>query len=157
MQRNFGTRDRILRFTLGIFLLVFAWLETSWLALAFAIFTFYEVLTSWCIFYQFIGKNSCPINQGTSNRYNLATLALDSRSLALAGGALWGFSLFVMTIIALYTGYSLHWLTLVASIYPGYTISWEGSMIGLVYGFIHAAIGLFLLGWLYNKLLANQQ
>ena len=62
MKKNIGSGDRILRFIFGIFLLLFAWWQTSWITLAFAAFIFYEVLTSWCIFYQFIGKNSCQTN-----------------------------------------------------------------------------------------------
>ncbi len=47
----------------GVFLLGFAWWQSSWIALAFALFTFYEALMGWCIVYQLLGKNSCPIDQ----------------------------------------------------------------------------------------------
>lgn len=147
-MKNIGTSDRILRLIFGILLLAFAWWQTTWLAFAFALFTFYEALTSWCVFFHLIGKNTCPVNLRTPLDHN----NLDSRRLALAGGIVWGLSMFVLTILSLYTNYAAPWLQLVGSIYPGYTISWEGSIIGLVYGFIDAAVGLFLLAWLYNKL-----
>lgn len=72
--------------------------------------------------------------------------------LGLAGGILWGLSMFVCTILAIYTGYAVQFLDLMSSIYPGYTISWWGSLAGLIYGFLDVFIGLFLLGWLYNLL-----
>lgn len=65
MKKNIGTNDRILRLLIGLLLLAFAWWQSSWIALAFAIFTFYEALSSWCVFYQLIGKNSCPIDSNT--------------------------------------------------------------------------------------------
>lgn len=63
MKKNIGTKDRIFRLILGCLLLAFAWWQSSWIALVFALFTFYEVLAGWCIFYQLIGKNSCPIDR----------------------------------------------------------------------------------------------
>ena len=148
-MKNIGTKDRVLRVLLGIFLLGFTLWQTSWLAFAFALFTFYEVLTSWCIFYSLIGKNTCPVIQKYDSTQNLH---LDTRRFSIAGGLIWGISIFVLTILSIYTNYAAEWLTLIGTVYPGYTISWEGSIIGLVYGFIDAAIGLFLFAWLYNKL-----
>ena len=77
---------------------------------------------------------------------------LNPQKLGLAAGIMWGFSMFVLTIIAIYTGYSSQFLNLMASIYLGYSISWGGSFVGLVYGFIDGFVGLFIFGWLYNKL-----
>lgn len=63
MQKNIGKSDRILRFVIGLVLLVAAWWASSWILLAIALFTFYEAAASWCVFYQLIGRNSCPINR----------------------------------------------------------------------------------------------
>jgi len=63
VKKNIGINDRILRLTFGLILLAFAWWQSSWIALAFAIFSFYEALASWCAFYQLIGKNSCTIDR----------------------------------------------------------------------------------------------
>jgi hypothetical protein len=63
MKKNIGIQDRIIRFVIGLLLLAIAWWQMSWIALALALFTFYEALASWCIFYQLIGKSSCPINK----------------------------------------------------------------------------------------------
>lgn len=72
--------------------------------------------------------------------------------LGTAGGILWSLCMFVSTILAIYTGFSSEFLDLMTHIYLGYSISWAGAFIGLIYGFIDGFLGLFLLGWLYNKL-----
>lgn len=77
---------------------------------------------------------------------------INSTKLGLAGGILWGLSMALCTILAIYTGYSSEFLNLLASIYLGYSISWAGVLIGLIYGFIDGFVGLFLLAWLYNNL-----
>lgn len=59
-SKNIDTQGRILRAALGVGLLLYAFFAHSWLALGFALFTFYEALASWCIVYQLLGKNSCP-------------------------------------------------------------------------------------------------
>lgn len=61
MKKNIGTKDRLIRLTLAILLLAFAWWQSSWIALAASLFTFYEALASWCVLYQFLGKNTCDI------------------------------------------------------------------------------------------------
>lgn len=63
MKKNIGTTDRIIRLSIGIIFLIIAWWESSWIALGIAIFTLYEAFASWCLFYQIIGKNSCPIDR----------------------------------------------------------------------------------------------
>ncbi len=66
MKKNIGTFDRVVRLIIGVILLVIAlfavtalWLKV--LVIILAIFTFYEALSSWCLFYQLIGKNTCPV------------------------------------------------------------------------------------------------
>ncbi|MBA3816673.1 MAG: DUF2892 domain-containing protein [Parachlamydiaceae bacterium] len=62
MKQNIGTTDRMIRLSLGIIFLILAWWQSSWIALAIALFTFYEALAGWCVMYQLLGKSSCPIN-----------------------------------------------------------------------------------------------
>jgi len=61
MNRNIGKTDRLMRLILAILLLAYGYLQGSWIALGFSLFTFYEVWAGWCAFYQLIGKNSCPL------------------------------------------------------------------------------------------------
>ena len=62
-MKNIGKKDRLIRFALAILLLAVAYWKSSWLALAGAGFVFFEVAMSWCVLYQILGKNSCPIKK----------------------------------------------------------------------------------------------
>ncbi|MCE5316785.1 MAG: DUF2892 domain-containing protein [Parachlamydia sp.] len=62
-EKNIGNADRLFRLVLAIILLALAGYYYSWILLAISLFTFYEALASWCIFYQLIGKNTCPISR----------------------------------------------------------------------------------------------
>jgi hypothetical protein len=61
VKKNIGTSDRILRFAIAVALFAYAWWQSSWIALGLGLFTLYESLAGWCILYQMIGKNSCPV------------------------------------------------------------------------------------------------
>ncbi len=60
MKKNIDTTGRIIRGTIGISLLGIAYWKMSWIVLLAGAFTLFEALMSWCIFYQMIGKSSCP-------------------------------------------------------------------------------------------------
>lgn len=70
--------------------------------------------------------------------------------LGLAGGILWGLSMFITTLVSVGSGYGAAFLNMMASIYPGFAISVPGAFLGLLYGFVDAFIFLLLLGWIYN-------
>lgn len=80
-------------------------------------------------------------------------MEINAKSLALSGGVIWGMALFLITLLSLATGYASMFLGLIADIYPGYSISILGSFIGLIYGFVDAYLGFYILAWLYNKYL----
>jgi len=66
MKKNIGTFDRIVRLAIGVILLAvaFAVVTALWLKIALiilALFSFYQALTSWCVLYQLMGKNTCPV------------------------------------------------------------------------------------------------
>lgn len=63
MKKNIGTLDRLLRLAMAILILLYSWWQSSWIALGISIFVFYEALAGWCILYQILGKNSCPIDK----------------------------------------------------------------------------------------------
>ena len=79
-------------------------------------------------------------------------MKINEKNLAIAGGLSWGLWLFVLTILSTATGYASAFLQPIISVYPGYTITYVGSIIGLIWGFIDAGIGLYVLAWIYNKL-----
>jgi hypothetical protein len=63
MKKNIGMGDRLLRLVIAILLLVYAYWTMSWIAFALALFVLFEFLMSWCIIYQILGKNSCPVKR----------------------------------------------------------------------------------------------
>lgn len=62
VPKNLGMPDRLLRFTLGLVLLLFAIL-TTWnpILLFLSGFAFFESAFSWCILYAAIGRTTYPI------------------------------------------------------------------------------------------------
>lgn len=84
-------------------------------------------------------------------------MKLSVKGLGLAGGILWGVSLFLWTLIA---SSVLAWgkpvLDLLVSVYPYYTVSVTGAFVGLVMGFIDGFVGCALFAWLYNLCTAKK-
>ena len=70
MQKNIGPKDRFFRFIIAIFLFALAIWWESWIIAIFAFFVLYESLASWCLLYQLLGKNSCPIKKNDKNKFN---------------------------------------------------------------------------------------
>jgi len=62
LHKNIGKKDRIVRLTLAIVLLLWA-MSSSWNPLIIFIsgFTLFEAMFSWCGFYAAIGKTTCPL------------------------------------------------------------------------------------------------
>lgn len=63
LKKNIDTQGRLLRLAIALILLVLALWQKSWILLGFSLFTFIEAIFSWCLFYQIMGKNSCPIDK----------------------------------------------------------------------------------------------
>lgn len=79
-------------------------------------------------------------------------MKLNVKAFALAGGILWGASMFILTWLEI-AGYgNITAASVVKSYYIGYSVSPVGSIIGAVYGFCDAGIGCALFGLIYNKL-----
>lgn len=77
---------------------------------------------------------------------------LDPKRFGLACGILWAITVFLLTVLSVYTGYGDSFLGVVASIYPGFHVTLGGSIIGLIYGFFCGFIGGYIFIWFYNKL-----
>lgn len=60
--RNIGIADRLVRFAIGVGLLIWA-ITTNWspVLLFFSGFAFFEAIFSWCGFYAALGKSTCPV------------------------------------------------------------------------------------------------
>lgn len=61
MKKNIGTQDRLIRAGMGLLFLALAAWFSSWILLGLALFSFFEAFASWCLYYQLIGKNTCPL------------------------------------------------------------------------------------------------
>jgi len=63
-NKNLGIADRIMRACIGVICIVAALYipEKQFGLLLIAGFTFFESIFSWCVLYNAVGKNTCPIN-----------------------------------------------------------------------------------------------
>ena len=72
---------------------------------------------------------------------------LNAKNLGIAGGILWGLTIFVLTLLSVFTGYASQYLNVIRDIYFWYDITIAGSFIGLLHGFICGFIALYLIAW----------
>lgn len=78
-------------------------------------------------------------------------MKLSAKGLGLSMGVLWGVTLFVSTLVAVYSGYLSDQLsTMIVGVYPWYELSLAGAFIGLGEGFVDGFVGGVILAWLYN-------
>jgi len=76
---------------------------------------------------------------------------MNLKASALAGGILWGLTLFVFTLLEAARGAG-HGLAHLSAAYPGYSVSYAGSILGLIYGLVSGAVAAGAFCWLYNQL-----
>lgn len=81
-------------------------------------------------------------------------MTLNVRSFALSLGILYGLTIFITTLWLIFNS-SPNDKILFELIYPGYSVSLQGSIVGLLYGFIDGVIAGTLLSWLYNYFLIS--
>ncbi|MEE8478441.1 MAG: hypothetical protein V3S42_00390 [Candidatus Neomarinimicrobiota bacterium] len=76
-------------------------------------------------------------------------MKIDIKALALSVGIVWGFAIFLLTIVVLIMDYGF--LSGLDGTFLGYSISWIGAFVGFIYGFVEGLIFGALLGFFYNK------
>ncbi len=76
---------------------------------------------------------------------------LNTKAFALSTGIVWGLIIFITTLLSATAGYGKGFLEAYGSLHPGYSISIAGAAIGLVYAFICAFVGVYILVSIYNK------
>ena len=130
MKPNIGTNDRIVRLIIGVVLISLALIyKSAFMALA-GLFSIYEAVSSWCVFYQILGKNTCPIKNPKSAFSWRGTLLLGLRILLVA---------IVLNIFAKFVGLST-WFDFLDS--PSQILSWDNYIfLFLVYPFILGLVG----------------
>ena len=77
---------------------------------------------------------------------------LNIKAFGLSLGIAWGAGVFIMGIIAMFSSYSVPFVTAISTFYLGYKATILGSIIGAIWGFVDAGIGGVIIAWLYNKL-----
>lgn len=63
MKKNLDLSGRLLRLGLSLVLFILAYSSHSAVLLLAAMFTLYEAMASWCIVYQLLGINHCPLDK----------------------------------------------------------------------------------------------
>jgi len=84
-------------------------------------------------------------------------MKLKPLALGLAGGIVWGASVFAATLWILITGSAGTTIALLAKFYMGYSVSIGGAFIGLVWGFADGFIAGLVIAWLYNAFIPSHQ
>ena len=77
-------------------------------------------------------------------------MRLQPLALGLAGGIVWGASVFVATLWILIIGSEGITIALLGKFYLGYSVSIAGAFIGMLWGFADGFVAGLVLGWLYN-------
>ncbi len=73
---------------------------------------------------------------------------------AMAGGIVGALCMFLMTLLAVYTGYGMYCARMMVNMFPGYQITLVGSLVGALYGFLKVFFTLLIFAVIYNKLLS---
>ena len=77
---------------------------------------------------------------------------INAKNFGLAGGILWSLSLLCCALLNMFFSYGSMWMTLIADVYLGFEITPLGIIVGMVWAFFDAFIGLAIFAWIYNKL-----
>ena len=78
-------------------------------------------------------------------------MKLNVKAFGLAGGLLWGASMFLLTWLGLMGYGSQEAGSIARAYYVGYSVTPIGSLIGAAYGFFDAGIGCTIFALIYNK------
>lgn len=74
-------------------------------------------------------------------------------SFGLALGLLWGVSVLLIGLSAMWYGWGAEMVKLIGAIYLGYQATWLGSLVGGLWGFLDAFLGGVIFAVLYNLFL----
>ncbi len=102
-------------------------------------------------------RRPIPTNKKPNNIKNNNEQCFNIRAFSLAIGTVWGFAIFIITLIAKSNGYGLEFLNSISSLYPGYEISLAGAIVGGLYGFVEGIIGVYLIAKLYSFFNCNSR
>ena len=130
MKPNIGINDRIARLIIGVVLISLALIYKSTFMALGGLFGIYEAFSSWCVFYQLLGRNTCPIKNPKSAIEWKETLIVGLRILFVA---------IVLNIFARLVGLST-WYEFLNK--PSKVLSWDNYIfLFFVYPFILGLVG----------------
>ena len=130
MKPNIGTKDRIIRLVIGVVLISLALIYKSAFMTLGGLFSIYEAFSSWCVFYQILGRNTCSIKSPKPTFKWKETLIIGLRILLSA---------IVLNIFAKFVGLST-WYDFLSA--PAKVLSWDNYIfLFFVYPFILGLVG----------------
>lgn len=132
MKPNIGTFDRLVRFVIGIILIALAIPSKSTFMALGGLFSLYEAFSSWCVFYQLLGRNTCPIKNPKSTFEWKNTYIVGLKILFIA---------IVLNILAHFVGLST-WYDFIND--PTKILSWDNYIfLFIVYPFLLGFVALW--------------
>src|SRR3990167_2206025 len=130
MKPNIGTKDRIVRLIIGVVLISLALIYKSTFMALGGLFSIYEAFSSWCVFYQLLGRNTCLIKNPKPTFKWKESLIVGLRILFVA---------IVLNVLAKSVGLST-WYDFLNT--PGKVLSWDNYIfLFFVYPFILGLVG----------------
>src|SRR3990167_10371717 len=130
MKPNIGTKDRIVILIIGVVLISLAVINKSTFMALGGLFSMYEAFSSWCVFYQLLGRNTCSIKNPKPTFRWKETLIVGLRILLSA---------IVLNIFARIVGLST-WYEFLNK--PSKVLSWDNYIfLFFVYPFILGLVG----------------
>jgi hypothetical protein len=97
-----------------------------------------------------VNQGGISMHTGTHNCCSCGCHRFHVVCFGLALGIVWGISMFIMGISAMYSGWAIEVVRVTGTAYIGYQPTWLGSFIGALWGFVDAFIGGVIFAALYN-------
>ena len=80
---------------------------------------------------------------------------LNPSGVAIAMGATWGLTIFLVGMVHHITGFGSDFMESIDSLYPGIGVGLQGILLALIFGIVHAALSGALIAIIYNAYLTT--
>ena len=75
---------------------------------------------------------------------------LNITAFALACGITWGIGVFILSLVAMWSGLGAKFMVILQDMYIGAGMSFTGAFVGMVWAFADAFVGAAVFAFLYN-------